>query len=100
MNNQLELLSWYPNQPGWKAQDTSRRAAKAIRSRAVTLRDRTLDALCKCAMTADEVAAYLDEAVLAIRPRLSELGKQGLITDTGARRLNSSGKSAIVWRAN
>ena len=41
----------------------------------------------------------LGESVLAIRPRFSELRALGQITDTGARRINDSGRSAIVWRA-
>ncbi|MCH8882314.1 MAG: alpha-hydroxy-acid oxidizing protein [SAR324 cluster bacterium] len=37
---------------------------------------------------------------LAIRPRISELSRLGKITDTGRRRRNTSGKSAIVWKAS
>jgi len=35
---------------------------------------------------------------LSIRPRITELVLQGRIFDTGERRRNASGKSAIVWR--
>jgi hypothetical protein len=49
-------------------------------------------------ITADECAEIMREGVLSIRPRVSELHADNLIFDTGARRKNRSGKSAIVWR--
>jgi len=48
-------------------------------------------------LTADETAALMDKTVLAIRPRFAELHKDGVIRDTGERRRNESGKSAVVW---
>lgn len=48
-------------------------------------------------LTADEVAALLVQSVLAVRPRVAELRKEGFIRDTGLRRSNASGKRAIVW---
>lgn len=50
-------------------------------------------------LTTDECASLLEESVLSIRPRFSELRALGQITDTGDRRLNDSGRRAIVWRA-
>jgi len=49
-------------------------------------------------LTADEIAAALDESVLAVRPRVSELFHAGLIEKTGERRRNQSGLSAHVWK--
>jgi hypothetical protein len=48
--------------------------------------------------TADEVAYALKESILAVRPRVCELHKMGKIADSGVRRENASGRSAIVWR--
>jgi predicted transcriptional regulator len=48
--------------------------------------------------TADEIADELNRSILSIRPRFSELLRQGLIRDTGVRRGNQSGCSAKVWR--
>jgi hypothetical protein len=48
--------------------------------------------------TADEIAAALNYSILTIRPRVSELNKQGRIVDSGLRRPNASGRNAIVWR--
>lgn len=90
----------YPYRPGHKKRDTSRAAAKAIEDRAPTLRDQCLaifSYFCVDA-TADEVAEKLDKSLLAIRPRITELARMGLITDTGQRRENASGKMAIVWK--
>lgn len=48
--------------------------------------------------TADEIAYILKYSILTVRPRVSELNKMQLIVDSGLRRLNTSGRSAIVWR--
>lgn len=85
--------------PGYKEGTTSRDAALAVAGRAETLREKSLDALRKMPLTADEVAMLLDESVLTIRPRLTELRKAGLIARTGDRRQNNSGKFAHVFSA-
>lgn len=98
MSTQMQL-DIYPHAPGFKRQGTSAEAAKAVKSRAATLRDEVLQVLARAALTADEVAERLGESVLSVRPRLSELSARGLIAETGARRQNASGKMASVWRA-
>ena len=89
----------YPNHPGWKRHGTSQDAAESAAPCAKTLRASALRVLKLEDLTADEVAAKLDEDVLSIRPRISELAVQGKIIETGQRRKNRSGKSAMVWRA-
>ena len=89
----------YPQIPGSAPRDTSEAAADAIRERASTLRDKALKLLQQEQLTADEVAARLDQSILAIRPRITELAKQDLIIDSGDRRPNASGRHAIVWKA-
>jgi predicted transcriptional regulator len=49
-------------------------------------------------LTADEIAAKLEESVLAVRPRVSELFHAGVIEKTGERRPNASGLNAHVWK--
>lgn len=89
----------YPNIPGSKAPGTSEEAADSMRDSAPTLRAKALEVLRKCGgATADEVAWTLDKSVLAIRPRITELSKMGLIQDAGYRRRNKSGRNAVVWR--
>jgi len=90
----------YPQAPGWKTDrpETSKQAAKAIKSRADTLRELVLEKYRLGSATADEIAAKLGESVLTIRPRVAELHKQGKLVDTGVRRPNESGHSATVWR--
>ena len=44
-------------------------------------------------------AMSLRLTVLAVRPRFTELKKLGLIVASSERRVNSSGRSAIVWIA-
>ena len=91
--------SAYPHAPGAKARETSFEAAHSIKPATDRLRRLTLDALRQRPMTADEVAAYLGIDKGSIRPRVTELGKQGKVVETGLRRANASGRSAMVWRA-
>jgi predicted ArsR family transcriptional regulator len=53
----------------------------------------------KSPATADEVAARLNQNILYVRPRFSELSAFGLIEATGERRKNAvSLRNAIVWK--
>jgi predicted ArsR family transcriptional regulator len=88
----------YPNVPGSAPIDTSEDAAESMRESAPTLRAKALEVLWQFGpATADEIAAKLGKAVLAIRPRVTELFKMGEIEDTGSRRRNASGRRAVVW---
>jgi predicted transcriptional regulator len=89
----------YPNSPGFKDLTTSKEAAKKIEPKAKTLRDACLKVLMLQSLTPDEVAAHLGESILSVRPRISELFKQGLIKTTGVRRMNESGNRAHVYKA-
>lgn len=82
--------------------DTRRAAREQMEGtgRAQHLRETVLAALKQVGpKTADELADYLNESPLSIRPRFSELNKLGAIVDTGERRRNRSGNTAKVWRA-
>lgn len=98
MTDQLDLLD-YPNWPGFRARDTSKAAADAMAPKSDTLRAHALHHIrsCDIGLTADEVAKAMNQSVLAIRPRVTELARMNLIRDSGKRRKNKSGKSAIVW---
>ena len=91
----------YPNRAGAKERTTSLEAAHRIeaKGRARTLRKMVLEWFSyDHESTADEVAEQLGEDILAIRPRVTELHKQGWLEHTGQRRKNASGASAHVWR--
>jgi predicted ArsR family transcriptional regulator len=77
-----------------------RRGAGAEFGKTERLRRLVIDVLAATpsGLTADEIAATLDESVLAVRPRVSELFHAGLIEKTGERRRNQSGLSAHVWK--
>lgn len=92
----------YPSDPGWKAPGTSKDAARAVTSRAKTMRARVLGFLTQHhpgSFTADQIAAALGESILAVRPRVSELRRSELIEPTAERRKNRSGLWAHCWRA-
>jgi hypothetical protein len=92
----------YPHRPGWKGHhETGRQAAQAVAVKAKSLRERCLEVIQAAPgpISADEVAARLDYEPMWIRPRISELGKQGLIVPVAERAKNKSGCSALLWRA-
>lgn len=94
-------VSIYPYKASYKQEGTSSEAAHKINrtGRADTLRKMVYQCIVLSihGLTADEVAQSLNESVLSIRPRLSELRKQNRIKESGQRRTNSSGMTANVW---
>lgn len=91
----------YPHAPGFKDATTSREAAEALEQsgRAMTLREKVENYFISGRTgTSDEVAEWLREGPLSIRPRLSELYRLGRIERTGERRKSSEGKPSHVYR--
>ena len=92
-------MTKYPERAGFTDLDTSKAAADQIeaKGRAETLRQRVLQWLEKGDFTADEIASLMGEDILSVRPRVTELFKQGEILDTGRRKENArSGKKAKI----
>jgi hypothetical protein len=92
--------SKYPDAPGHRGIDTSIAAAEAVAPKLGRLQKLALDAIrnrCAFGLTADELAEVLGLDRYSIQPRTSELSRKGLIADSGRRRLNATGKRAIVW---
>ncbi len=94
----FDLANPYPDTAGYKVPGPSQEAAQAVDAS-------RLRVLCLTwlkshgAHTADEIAAGLQQSILTIRPRVSELRAGGQVRDTGERRRNASGKRATVWTA-
>lgn len=88
----------YHKEVGYRMTDTSFAAAAHAANTSEAVRNRVIAAIQSTGpMTADETARVLDLSVLAVRPRFTELRLTGKIRDTGKRRKNESGRSAIVW---
>jgi hypothetical protein len=98
MSRMSELI--YPDAPGFKVAGPSEKAARAIKGNAAKLRAVVLAQIAQCSggTTADEIAKDLNLSVLSVRPRVSELHRNGEIEQTGGRRKNESGMTATVWR--
>lgn len=95
-------MSGYPYEPAPGQTDTSVAAARSIASATGRMQRMVWLALCeigKRGATAEELARRLNMTRYAVQPRTTELKLLGLIRDSGARRPNASGKSAIVWEA-
>jgi predicted ArsR family transcriptional regulator len=89
----------YPDSPGFKEHETSRDAALRLGLNASTLRDRTYQYICDHPQqSADQIAAALNASPWAVRPRVSELRKMGLVINDGRGR-NPSGMTVHLWRA-
>ena len=88
----------YPERAGFKAEGTSQDAANAIEGsgQAARLRTAVLGWYATHESTADECAAGLGESILSIRPRCSELLKQGHLYVTGKAGKSISGHSQNV----
>jgi hypothetical protein len=89
----------YPDAPGFKASGPSEQAASAVANMAKTLRGQVLRTIAAApqGLTADEVAGKLNKSVLSVRPRVSELHRQGEIRQASVRGTNTSGMTASVW---
>lgn len=89
----------YPERAGYKAEGTSQDAANAIEGsgQAARLRTAVLGWYATHESTADECADGLGESILSIRPRVSELYKQGRLIKTNLRRPSSQGANQSVY---
>jgi hypothetical protein len=99
-NGDLWDGSIYPNAPGHRHVETSVEAADAIAPKLGRLQKAALAAITArgaLGLTADELAEALSCDRYSIQPRSTELRVKGLIVDSGLRRLNASGRRAIVW---
>lgn len=93
----------YPMSPGYKEHSTSKEAATKVASRSRKLREKTLDAIKRkhsYGATPEEVSEILNESILSIRPRFTELKIMNFIYDSGLRRKNSFNSNTKVWRYN
>jgi len=90
----------YPDAPGFKVAGPSEQAAETISGKASKMRAAVLAQIAQYpgGVTADEIARDLNLSVLSVRPRVSELHRNGEIEQTGGRRKNESGMTATVWR--
>jgi len=89
----------YPLSPGHKENGTSLEAAELIKAGAETIRMKVYDVIINknnFGATADEVAELLNLSPFTVRPRVTELYKQGKLERKG-RRKNLSGAMAYVY---
>jgi hypothetical protein len=102
-------MKTYPQAPGFKGEaETSQQAARSVETKADQMRRGVVKCLQKEDLTHDECAARMRPCGMtdvefegfkrSVRSRGSELKAAGKIADTGKRRKNTSGRSAVVWR--
>ncbi len=99
-SDDFDLFNPYPYSPGHRGIDTSIVAAADIApklGRLQKMAEQAIGAAGARGLTADELAERLGCDRYTIQPRTSELKLKGIIGDSKQRRLNASGKRAIVW---
>lgn len=89
----------YPRAAGYQSPPTSKAAAASMNASLNPLQDAVYRAVAAWPKTADEVASVINKSVLSVRPRVAELRELKKIVDSGTRRKNQSGRSAIVWKS-
>jgi predicted ArsR family transcriptional regulator len=89
-----------PASAGFKAAGTSAEAARHARISAKVVRARVVAHMARsnAPVSADETAEAIGMSILTVRPRFSEMHKDGTIYDTGERGINTSGRSCSMWR--
>jgi hypothetical protein len=97
----------YPQTPGWRAGstgETAEAAANAMRDRAPALIAQIEALLAEGPLTPEEAQAKLAARgcvalLTSVRPRFSQLARQGRVTDSGERGLGEGGRCrSIRWR--
>ncbi len=100
MNPQRSLFDIPDPAPFVPHSATSREAADAIRESAPTLKARVLAYIRECGergSTDEEIQAALHMEGSTERPRRTSLVDDGVVRDSGKKRLTRSGRSACVW---
>lgn len=95
-------LNNYPQSPGHRGIETSIAAAEITARKQITRRQlvlKVIEAASQSGAIADEIARELGWATYEVRPRTSELRRDGKIADSGRRRRGASGVNVIVWVA-
>ena len=94
---QYEMFSKEP--PAQRHSDTSVAAATAIKPKIGPLQAKILAflRLCPEGATDEEMQSDIPMGANTQRPRRRELELMGYVVDSGNRRLNASGKLAVVW---
>jgi biotin operon repressor len=97
-----DIPSYADGGAGHRGVDTSIAGAQAIQNSLPRLQKAVLGVIRQAGSrgaTGDEIAQALGWERFRVRPRTSELRRDGRIVDSGARRESLSGIASIVWVA-
>lgn len=84
---------------GFRNRDTSIEAAISDKQGKLSLREQVFEIISESTspLSADDVADILDRPFISVRPRVTELGNQNRIQDSGQRGKTQWGKTCILW---
>jgi hypothetical protein len=92
--------SFLPRNARVQISGPSEDAANAIAPIVASLREKVREVITVNSpggITADDIAHILNRSILSVRPRVSELHRDGDIRSSGARGRNVSGMTATLW---
>jgi len=98
MDSQKKLQ--YPYQAGYKKRSTSKEAADKINMQYPRQSFMVEDVFKLGELinyTADEVADKINQNIISVRARITELNQQGILEDSGERRKNKNNRNVIAW---
>lgn len=95
-----DLFDQYPNYPGSQGGETSAEAAAELApslGRLQRIVQHAISEAGRAGLTGDEIGERTGVNRYTVRARTAELRKAGVIGDSGQRRVNCTGRRAIVW---
>ena len=95
-----DLFDQYPHYPGSSGTDTSDEAAAELAPSLGRMQRMVQHAIAEAGLhglTGDEIGERTGINKYTVRARTAELRKAGVIGDSGQRRVNCTGRRAIVW---
>lgn len=92
-------MPWTDQDHGYKRPGPSESAANLIAPSAKIVRAKVMELLHRNVfpMTADEIADALNIDPFTVRPRVSELARDGRLKDSGLRRPGNRGRTQTCW---
>lgn len=85
---------------GYQQTDTSRQGAEFNKEGKLTIRDKVKELFVntdKLKMTVEEVSKAMSSPEVSVQPRITELKNEGILQDSGFRRMGKWGTERIVW---
>jgi|TARA_R110002020_G_scaffold4445_4_gene19435 hypothetical protein len=88
---------------GYQQTDTSRQGADFNKQGKLSIRKQIKDLFVnadKVMLTVEEISKSVFKPEISVKPRVTELKNEGILQDSGYRRMGKWGTNIIVWELN